>query len=234
MASERSFQDRYQRAQSLEDAVSLLAPAYAPPDPKFTLAALTAALAAADAANTLVTTRRSLHDDDASDRKALVKSLSPLVTQSLWHVKSHSAWAARRDAVKRAADKVRGIRPRRKRPPVGPPAPRPPRQPAELSYVEIAAHLQAYIARLAALPGYAPADDAIKLPALQALWQQLDALNQHLAALRQDLADAIRDRAAAYTGEAGLKSVFLGVKASVKGQYGLKSPHSRAISAIHW
>ena len=41
-------------------------------------------------------------------------------------------------------------------------------------------------------------------------------------------------RTVAYTGEAGLKPVFLGVKTSVKGQYGLKSPHSRAISAIHW
>jgi hypothetical protein len=234
MASERSFQDRCQRARSLHDGVALLTPAYAPPDPGFTLAALATALAAADAANSLVTERRALHQDAVSDRKALVKALGPLVTRSLCHVRGNSAWAPRLEAVKNAADKVRGTRPRRKRKPTDPPAPRKPRQMAERSYVEIAAHLQAYIARLAALPGYAPADDSIKLPALEALHLQLDALNQNLSTLRQSLADAIHDRADAHRGPAGLKSVFLGVKTSVRGQYPRGSLHTRAISAMRW
>ena len=234
MASERSFQDRYQRGISLKDAVSLLTPAYAPPDVKFTLAALTAALATADGANATLTARRSLHEDDVSDRKALVKALGPLITQSLCHVRGNSAWATRLAAVKQAADKVRGTRPRRRRPPTDPAPARKPRQAAERSYVEIAAYLQAYIDRLAALPGYAPEDDAIKLPALQAIQLQLDALNLSVSALRQSLTDAIRDRADAYTGPAGLKTVFLGMKTSVQGQYSRKSPHARAISAMRW
>ena len=234
MASERTFQDRYQRGTSLRDAVATLAPAYSPPDPKFTLAALTAALAAADAANTAVTDKRALYEDDVSDRQALVKTLGPLVTQSLAHIKGNTAWAKRYDAVKKAADKVRGVRPAAPKKGADPEPDAKTREKGERSFVEIAAFFKAYLARLSALAGYAPTDDAIKLPALEAAALQLDDLNQSVSALSQDLADAIRDRADAYTGPAGLKFVFDGVKTSVKGQYGQKSPNYSAVSGMKW
>lgn len=234
MASERSFQDRYQRGTSLKNAVATFTPAYSPPDPKFTLAALGISLAAADAANLDVTEKRALYQDDVDDRQALVKSLSPLVTQSLAHVKSNTAWAKRYDAVKKAADKVRGIRPKPPKKSADPEPDKKARESGERSYVEIAAFFKAYIARLTALAGYAPTDDAIKLPALEAAALQLDDLNQSVSTLSQDLADAIRDRADAYTGPAGLKFVFDGVKTSVKGQYGQSSPNTRAVSAMRW
>lgn len=234
MASERTFQDRYQRGTSLRDAVVLFTPAYAPPDPKFTVASLTTALAAADAANLAVTDKRALYEDDVSDRQALVKAIGPLVTQSLAHVKSNTAWAKRFDAVKKAADKVRGVRPQGPKKAADPEPDAKTREKGERSYVEIAAFFNAYIARLGALAGYAPTDDAIKLPALEATWLQLDDLNKSISTLSQDLADAIRDRADAYTGKDGLKFVFDGVKTSVKGQYGQSSPNTRAVSSMRW
>ena len=234
MASERTFQDRYQRANSLKDAVVLLTPAYAPADPKYSVAALTTALGAADTANLAVTDKRAFYEDDVSDRQALVKALGPLVTQSLAHVKSNTAWAKRYDAVKKAADKVRGVRPKAPKKSADPDPDQKTRESGERSFVEIAAFFNAYIARLGALSGYAPSDDAIKLPALQATWLQLDDLNKSISNLSQDLADAIRDRADAYTGKAGLKFVFDGVKTSVKGQYGQKSPNYSAVSSMRW
>ena len=234
MASERSFQDRYQRGNSLKNAVATFTPVYSPPDPKFTLGALGTALSNADAANTLVTERRAPYQDDVDDRQALIKAISPLVTQSLAHVKSNTAWAKRYDAVKKAADKVRGIRPKPPKKSADPEPDKKTRESGERSFVEIAAHFKAYIARLAALPGYLPTDDAIKLPALEATWLQLDDLNQSVSSLSQALADAVRDRADAYTGEGGLKFVFDGVKTSVKGQYGQSSPNTRAVTAMRW
>jgi len=50
----------------------------------------------------------------------------------------------------------------------------------------------------------------------------------------RELADAISDRQLAYTGPTGLKFVFDGVKASVKGQYGFSSPQYKSISGIKW
>ena len=234
MPTESSFQDRAQRCTTLKDAVATLDPPYAPPDPKFALAALTAAIAAAESANTLVSDQRALYEDDVSDRQALVKALGPLVTQSLAYVKGNTVWAKRYEAVKNAADKVRGTRPKYPKPGADPEADKKTRERGERSFVEITAFFKAYLSRLNGLAGYAPTADAIKLPALEALWLQLDDLNKSVSTLSQDLADAIRDRSDAYTGKLGLKFVFDGVKTSVKGQYGQSSPNHRAISPLRW
>jgi hypothetical protein len=233
MASEQSFTDRVQRADELGDSVAGMTPPYAPADPRFSVAALAAAVAAAKAANTAVDEARPPYQDAASDRAALVKLIGPLVTQSLAYVKSNTAWAKRYDAVKNLADKVRGISPPKTKP-VDPAPDKKERSRGEQSYVEIATHLKRYIARLEGLPGFAPQDEKISIASFTEHWTTLDGFNQSLPTLAQTLADAISDRQEAYTGPAGLKFVFDGVKTSVKGQYGQASATYKSISGKKW
>lgn len=233
MPSELTFSDRGQRADELCAAVSAMTPPYAPADARFSLAALRAAIAAAKAANVAVDEARPPYQDAASDRVALAKRFGPLVTQSLAYVKSNTAWAKRYDAVKDLADKLRGV-PASKAKPADPAPDKKERKRGEQSYVEIAAHLKRYIARLQGLSGFAPQDEKISIATLTGHWTMLDGYNQSLPVLSQVLADAIRDRQDAYTGPAGLKFVFDGVKTSVKGQYGQASVAYKSISGKKW
>jgi hypothetical protein len=233
MASEQSFQDRAQRATTLKEAVALMSPAYAPVDAKYSLAAFTTAITAAETANGTVETMRIPFDDQTDDREALTKAIGPLVTQSLAYVKSNTAWAKRYGAVKRAADKVRGVRPYKKK--VADPDPdAKKRQQGERSFVEIAGFFRTYIDRVAALSGYAPTDLKITEDELTDRWTELDGFNKSLPGAAEALADAIADRLEAFTGAAALKFVFDGVKTSVKGQYGQASPEYQGIKGIKW
>lgn len=233
MQSEKSFHDRVQRAEKLHIAVSAFVPAYQPADAAYSLAAFTATIARATTANAAVDTSRMPYQDKVADRAALVKTLGPLVTQSLAYVKSNTAWAKRFDAIKALADKVRGVRPPKAQ--KGDPATyKKTRNSGESSYVEIAAHLKRYIARLEALTGYAPPDAKISIAQLNAQHTTLTELNQSVPALAQTLADAIADRQESYNGPTGLKACFDGVKVSVKGQYGQTSPQYKSISGMRW
>lgn len=233
MASEKSFQDRAQRANDLKAAVTLLDPAYAPADPKFTLAALAAAITTAETANGNVETLRIPYQDPTSDRSALVRTIGPLATQALAYVKSNTAWDNRHEAVKKAADKVRGVRP---------PAPKPAdpepdqkqRENGERSYMEIAGFLKSYIERLDGLGGYTPQDPKIGIAAFTALGSTLDGFNQSIPIASQALTDAISDRQDSFNGPTALKFVFDGVKGSVKGQYGQASVQYKSISGTIW
>lgn len=233
MPSEQSFQDRVQRSGELRAAVALFSPAYAPPDPLFTLAALTAAIDAAAAQNANVDAMRVPYQDPTYDRNALVKTIGPLVTQSLAYVKSNTGWAIRHEAVKKAADKVRGVRPSSEKP-LNPEPDKKSRESGERSFVEIAGFLKAYNDRIEGLGNYEPPDSKIAIDALNDLWTALDAFNKAIPLATQALADAIADRQNSFNGPTGLKFVFDGVKGSVKGQYGQASLQYKAISGMRW
>lgn len=233
MQSEKSFHDRVQRAEKLHIAVSAFVPAYQPADAAYSLTAFTAAIGRASNANTAVDAARVPYQDKVADRAALVKSLGPLVTQSLAYVKSNTAWTKRFDAIKALADKVRGVKPPRPKA-VDPAADKKTRNSGESSYVEIAAHLKRYIARLEALTGYAPPDSKISIAQLTLQVTTLTELNQSVPALAQVLADAIADRQESYNGTSGLKACFDGVKVSIKGQYGQTSTPYKSISGMRW
>jgi len=233
MPSERSFLDRIQRAEELHTAVTAITPAYAPADVRFSLAALSAAVNAAKAANQAVDEARPPYQDEVTERTAIIKVISPLITQSLAYVKSNTAWAKRYDAIKDLADKVRGVSPPKVKA-SGPEPDKKTRNHGERSYVEIAAHLKRYIARLEGLSGYAPPDAKISLATLSGHLATLSELNQAIPAHPQTLADAIVARQEAYTGATGLKSVFAGVKTIVKGQYGQSSLPYASLSGMRW
>ncbi|GAA5484717.1 hypothetical protein [Haloferula sargassicola] len=69
-------------------------------------------------------------------------------TQALAYVKSNSGWANRYEAIKKLADKVRGVTPPK---PGGPDPEAKARETGEQSYVEIASHLKNFTDRLEAL-----------------------------------------------------------------------------------
>lgn len=239
MASEKSFLDRLQRSNELKVAVAAMTPVYAPADAKFSLATFGATLTAAGASNTVVDTVRPPHQDKVSDRVALVKSLGPLITQALAYVKSNSAWANRYEAIKKLADKVRGVDPlayaktkaRKARAETDPDADEKARESGEQSYVEIAAHLKNFNDRLEALGTYTPPNTRIGIDALMDLHGALVALNGAIPGLARTLADAITDRQTAF---AALKTAFDGVKTSVKGQYGQTSVQFDAVRRMSW
>lgn len=233
MASEKSFQDRVQHSRELSAAVALLAPPYAPVETRYALTGLNTAVTTAETANADVETKRIIFTDSTSERAALVKTIGPLVTQALAYVKSNTAWANRYDALKNAADKVRGVRP-----PTAKPADPDPdakkRESGERSFVEIAGFLKSFIERLEGLSGYAPQDSKIAIPAMSTLRGDLDDYNKSIPGDSRMLADAISDRLTAFTGPTALKFVFDGVKVSVKGQYGQASPQYQAVSGMKW
>lgn len=231
MASERSFQDRISRAAALKDAVALFTPAYAPVDPKFTLLALGTAVSQAENASDRVDQNQLPYEDAVTARKALVKALGPLITQSLAYIKSNTAWAKRYEAIKKAADKVRGVQPKAPKKGADPDPDKKARERGERSHAEIVAFFRSYLTRLAAIEGYAPPDEKIAIPTLEVNCQELEDLNTSLSTLGQILADGIRDRQEVMQ---TLKSVFDGIKISTKGQYGLRSPEYSAISGIKW
>lgn len=233
MASEQSFLDRKQKALTLKGAIDSFAPAYAPEDDTFSATGLGDAIAAVTAANTAHDDAMQPWENAVDERVALVKSIGPLVTQSLAYVKSNTAWKAKFDNVKKAADKVRGVR--------KPPRPALPegtsdkkREQGQRGFMEIAEFFRQYISRLTALTGYAPTSASISLANLGALRTQFDALNESIPDLSQTLADAIGDRQTAYDDETGLHFVFKGVKDSVKAQYGQASQEFAQVKGIKW
>jgi hypothetical protein len=135
--------------------------------------------------------------------------------------------------VKKAADKVRGVRPHKKKG-ADPEPDAKKRQQGERSYVEIAAFFKTFVTRVEGLPGYSPQDAKIGIDELLDRWTELDELNKSLSTAGGALADAIADRSAAFIGPAGLKFVFDGMKTSVKGQYGQASAEYLGIRGIQW
>ena len=233
MASEQSFLDRKQKALTLKGAVDSFAPAYAPQDATFSSASLEAAIDAATDANTAHDDAKQPWEIAVDERVALMKSLGPLITQSLAYVKSNTAWKARFESVKKAADKVRG----HTKPPKPPAVPDPnakKREQGQRGYVEIAEFFRQYLARITALTGYAPTSANISLASLGALRAQFDALNESIPDLSQTFSDAIGDRQLAYDDETGLHFVFKGVKNAVKAQYGQASQEYNQVKSLKW
>jgi hypothetical protein len=222
-----------QKGRDLSAAITVLSPAYAPVDTKFTIANLNTAITTSETANADVAEKEIPYTDAVSDRYTLAKSIGPLVTQSLAYVKSNTAWANRYDAVKDAADKVRGIRPPKAKSEQPDPEAKK-RESGEQSYDEIAGFLKTYIGRLEALVGYAPQDAKIGIAALSTAQGDLNDYNRSIPSDERILTDSISDRLLTFTGPAGLKFVFDGVKASVKGQYGQSSPEYKSVSGIGW
>ena len=233
MASEKSFLDRLQKALSLKGAIETMTPAYAAEDEDFSLASLEAGIDAAEAANTAHDEAEQPWSNAVADRQALVKSLKPLVTQSLAYVQSKTVWKARFLQVKAAADKVRGVsKPTKPAPPDGTTNKK--REQGQRGFMEIAAFFRQYLSRLTKLTGYAPSSENITLASLGALSTQFDALNESIPDLGQTLGDAIADRQKVYDKESGLHYVFLGVKTAVKAQYGQASSEFAQVKGMKW
>ena len=152
----------------------------------------------------------------------------------IWNTSAPSQSQGRRhDAIKRAADKARGVKPKGKKK-ADPDPDAKVRQSGERSYVEIANFFKIFVDRLMALSGYVPPDTKITTTSLYAQHTLLAGMNTSMPGLEEALADAISDRYETFFNATGLKFVFDGVKSAVKGQYGVSSPQYGMVKGIKW
>ena len=141
------------------------------------------------------------------------------------------------EVAKMAADKLRGLRPPRTPTPPPPDPPGPAdgtRNRGEQAYVELAAHLGAFIAVVATCPGYAPATVPIKLATLTASHTAFTTLNGTLCASATGLSTAREARRLLYDRPGCLAEQFKLIKAAVKGQYGPNSAPWAVVEGIKW
>lgn len=237
MATESSFRDREARCNLLRDAVAGFVPAFNPPDASIGIAPFTVFLAKVNEENTRVETLEAEYTAPAAERADLTREIKLRATQALNRLKSNRAWAPNYKAAKLAADKLRGVRPRKS-------APVPEsaseesakrRNQGEQAYAEVAALFGKFIAAAAAADGYetgAPVE--IEEATMEAMRLQLVNLNNSLSQIDVQLTAARQKRKITYFGEEGLQKKTQSIKSAVKGQYGLRSAPWLAVKGIKW
>jgi hypothetical protein len=239
--SEASFRDRQGKAQSLRDATAGFTPAFAPADTSLTATNFNTFIGTVGTANTSVETLAVNYTTSATTRVALVKAIRSAVTQALGFVKSNKAWINQFKAAKMAADKLRGVRPssNTEPPPTpqpGAPAPEPEksRNKGEQAYVELTAHLGAFITAITACAGYAPTSADISISTFNGLLSQFNGLNGFISQLSSQLTTARENRRRLYFEGDCLQTKFQAVKDAVKGQYGQNGSQYGTVKGIKW
>jgi hypothetical protein len=245
--SEKTYRDRQTKAEGLRDACAGFSPAFVPADASLTVANFSAFLAggggvtlAVEAANTAVETLESGYTSNATTRVALVKTIRAAATQATGYVKSNKAWKNEYKAVKRLADKLRGVVPPKKTAPPPPPGSEPPaeakkRNQGQQAYGEILAHLSGLTAALTACPGYNPPGAEITISKFNEYQSSLRSLNAGLSQTENNLGTARSKRQRLYyEGEACLEAKFQAIKNAVKGQYGQASAEYGAVKGKKW
>lgn len=240
--SEKSYRDREAKAQSLRDATAGFLPVFAPADSSLSAANFQTFIAGVGTRNTNVENLEVNYTNNATARVALVKSIRAAVTQAVGFVKSNKAWATQFKAVKMAADKLRGVNPPGKVELPAPPAageppvtPERPRSKGEQAYVEVAAHLEKFMAAITACAPYTPPSAAITLSAFGGMVSQFKGLNSFISTLETQITSARESRRSLYyEGDECLERKFQAVKDSVKGQYGQASAEYGGVKGMKW
>jgi len=237
--SEKSFRDRQARATSLKNACSSFHVAFAPVDASLSVANFTTFLATVTEKNDEVAALVTSCTTASQSRQALHAELRGLLTQALGYLESNKAWKAQSAAARKIVEKFRGTRPPTAKS-ATPAAGETPevikkRNQGNQAYVELASHLEQFIGVCAAVPGYAPPATTITVSALTTLLDAFKALNSTLSTAEQQLSVAQKSRYDLYhEGDDCLQRKFQGIKKSVKGQYGMKSPEYATVKIIKW
>ena len=225
----------------MRDATAGFTPTFAPADTSLTATNFNTFIATVGAANTSVETLAVNYTTSATTRVALVKAIRSAVTQALGYVKSNKAWVNQFKAAKMAADKLRGVRPPSNTEPPPPPAPGAPatepeksRRKGEQAYVELTAHLGAFITAITSCAGYAPPATEISLSTFNGLLSQFNGLNGFISQLSTQITSARENRRRLYFEGDCLKTKFQAVKDAVKGQYGQKSSEYGTVKGMKW
>ena len=229
--SEKSFRDRQGRAQLLEDALLLFSPLFAPVDTTLNAANFQILINSVNTANSNVENNEVTYTNASQARIALIKTIRDATTQALNFVKANKAWINQTKAVKMNADKLRGVT----TPTKVEPTPAKTRNKGDRAFVELAAHLSAFITSLVACSGYAPTDTAITIATFTSHSNNFIAQNAAVANAAVALTNARETRRILYfEGTTCLHKRFLAVKTAVKGQYGQNSAQYGTVKGIKW
>ena len=234
--SERTFADRAARGRDLHAAIAEFEPVFEPADAALEPATYEAFLDDLDELNTDVNTADVAVSTAIQLHKTLLRTIKQRTTQVVAHIRSVTAWKQYLPAVKQAADKVRGYRPRSK--PAPPPAPGDPPEPkprkvGQQSYGDIDNLFEKVIKAVKLVPGYAPpATSNIQTAQLETLQGTSRGANTDLATKDAILSRAQSLRLAAYDGETGLREKMKAIKEATKSQYGQNSDEYLSVKGI--
>ncbi len=236
MPTERSYADRLGRAQLMQGRIALFSPAFAPADATLTPAQFLTLCGAVETANDQVTVSLDAWRTMVQERQDLVKTLRYTATRVVAYLKSSPAFAAKVKTAKAAADKLRGMRPRKLKAP----------EPAEgesvtakkglgsQSFADIEAHFKALINAVTGLAGYAPTPvtNPITLSNLNAALSAYKGKNNAIIILESTWRDKVTARLDKFDGTGGLREKMIAVKNAAKAQYGQKSNQYGEVKSI--
>lgn len=201
---------------------------YQPSDNALKLPTLTAQHIACKAANSAVKTPLIAYNDAVSDRAALFKPLSKLVTRLLAMFNRTKALKQEKDYAKTIADKIRGTK--NKPPKVeGEDA----HSTSQRSFVMRTDNFETFIGILSAEPTYMPAETDLQVTTLQAMLTNMNTNNTATDQAYQALKGVRTTRnTALYAAETGLVDTALAVKEYVKAAFGTSHANYKGISGL--
>jgi hypothetical protein len=246
MPSEHSFADRIGRFVLLKEACEDMSPVFAPPDSDISVAAQAALIVTLNACCTNVADAETNLKEATDGRVEMVKGMKALTTRAVNRVASNRVWAGKLELVKKAADRVRGMKPPRPKLPAPPSDPEEP-APKKLDrggegYRDVESHFHKFMAALGKCSGYdtgAPAD--ITLTSLDVALTTLRETNDAVPGLEVSLRELQIERLRVFQskkplpdGSAPLRDRWARIKKAVKSQYGTDSAQYELVAPIKY
>lgn len=246
MPSEHSFADRIGRFVLLKEACDDMDPAYAPADADISVAAQSALIVTLNTCCQNVANAETNLKEATDGRVEMVKGLKALTTRAVNRVASNRVWAGKLEMVKKAADRVRGMKPPRPKLPAAPVDPEEP-APKKLDrggegFRDVESHFHKFMAALGKCSGYdsgAPAD--ITLTALDVALTTLRQTNDAVPGLEVSLRELQIERLRVFQskkplpdGSASLRDRWARIKKAVKSQYGTDSEQYALVAPIKY
>lgn len=211
-------------------------PAFAPADTSLTAANFLTFCGQVESANDAVGASFGAWGVIVNERQALVKEMKATATRVVAYLKSSALFAGRLKQATAAANKLRGVTPRKPAAPVpGPGEPaKKPRNAGDQSYGDIAQHFKALIDSVTGLASYVPVPvgNPITLSNLSGTLSNYRSKNSALGPLEVAWRDAVLARQKKYDGPGGLKEKMKAIKNGVKAQYGQTSAQYLAVKGI--
>jgi len=214
--------------------------AYNPSRAALKLPALTAQLAAANAALQAVKTAKTAYDNATNAREVVFKGLKPFATKMVSSLAATEAARQTVDDAKSVNLKIQGRRAKKVDMPdeaaraAGAPTPKT-ASVSQQSFDKQIDHFAQLLAILAAEPKYLPNENELKLPALNTLLADLKAKNTAVSNAYTALSNAriARDKAL-YAEGTGLVEVAKDVKLYVKSVFGTSSPQYKQTTGLQF
>jgi len=234
--SEQSYADRKARADLMVAQITAFSPTFAPSDTDLAPDPFGEFVESVGEQNGIVGAHLAAWQNVVQEREDLVKEMKKTATRVLAFLNSNAALAKRLPQAKRAADKLRGMHPKKPaapEPPEGEPEPKK-RNKGDQSYMDIEGHFKALVTAVTGLTGYTPVpeENPITLANLNATLATYRAKNVDLGPLEIAWRDAARDRLELFDGKEGLREKMKAVKNATKAQYGQNSPEYAAVKGI--